>query len=49
MSDQQRLTIERAQPADASAVEALLDAAAAWLESRGIDQWKLGRFGEEVR
>jgi hypothetical protein len=38
-----------AQPADASAVEALLDAAAAWLQSRSIDQWKPGRFGEEVR
>jgi GNAT superfamily N-acetyltransferase len=48
MPDQQRLTVERAQPADASAVEALLDAAAAWLESRGIDQWKPGRFGEEI-
>jgi GNAT superfamily N-acetyltransferase len=44
-----QLTVERAQPADASAAEALLDAAAAWLRSRGIDQWKPGRFGEEVR
>src|SRR5687767_11718107 len=44
-----RLTVERAQPTDASATEALLDAAAAWLESRGIDQWKPGQFGEEIR
>ena len=44
-----RLTVERAQPADVSATEALLDAAAAWLESCGIDQWKPGQFGEEVR
>jgi hypothetical protein len=29
--------------------EALLDAVAAWLQSRGIDQWKPGRFAEEVR
>jgi GNAT superfamily N-acetyltransferase len=41
--------VERAQPADAPAVEALLDAAAAWLQSRGIDQWKPGRFSQEVR
>jgi predicted GNAT family N-acyltransferase len=44
-----RLTVERAQPTDASATEALLDAAAAWLESRGIDQWKPGQFAEEIR
>jgi ribosomal protein S18 acetylase RimI-like enzyme len=44
-----QMTVERAQPTDASAAEALLDAAAAWLESRGIEQWKPGRFGEEVR
>lgn len=43
------LTVERAQPADASAAEALLDDAARWLESRGIDQWKPGRFADEVR
>jgi GNAT superfamily N-acetyltransferase len=44
-----QLTVERAQLADASAVETLLDTTAAWLQSRGIDQWKPGRFGEEVR
>lgn len=44
-----RLTIERAQPADASAAEALLDAVAEWLQSRGIDQWKPRQFGEEGR
>jgi hypothetical protein len=43
-----RLTVERAQPADAAAAERLLDGAA-WLQSRGIDQWKPGQFGEEVR
>jgi GNAT superfamily N-acetyltransferase len=44
-----QLTVERAQSADASAAEALLDAAAAWLQSAGIGQWKPGQFGEEVR
>ena len=43
------LAVERAQPADASAAEALLDAAAVWLQNRGIDQWKPGQFSEEVR
>jgi hypothetical protein len=42
-----RLTIERAQPAQAA--EALLDTTAAWLQSRGIEQWQPGRFGKGVR
>jgi ribosomal protein S18 acetylase RimI-like enzyme len=42
-------TVDRAQPADASEVEALLDAAAAWHQSRGIGLWTPGRFGDEVR
>lgn len=45
-----RLTVERAQPADALGAEALLDAAAVWLHSRGVDpQWKPVQFGLEVR
>lgn len=43
------LKVEPAQPADAEAVEALLDAAAVWQQSRGFDQWRPGQFGEEVR
>lgn len=43
-----RLTVEPAEPTDASAVEALLDGAAAWQRSRGIEQWTPGRFGDEV-
>jgi ribosomal protein S18 acetylase RimI-like enzyme len=42
------LTVERAQPADASDVEALLDAAATWQQSRGIGPWTPGRFGDEI-
>jgi ribosomal protein S18 acetylase RimI-like enzyme len=42
-------TVERAQPVDAPAAEALLDAAAAWLQSAGIEQWKPGQFSDEVR
>ena len=44
-----QLTVERARLADALAAEALLDAAAVWLQSRSVDQWQPGRFGEEVR
>jgi predicted N-acetyltransferase YhbS len=42
------LIIDRATDPDAVAVVALLDQAAAWLESRGIDQWRRGQFVEEV-
>ena len=43
------LTVERAGLSDAIAVEALLDAAAAWQQSRGIQQWTPGQFPDEVR
>lgn len=42
------LIIDRATDPDAVAVVALLDEAAAWLESRGIDQWRRGQFVGEV-
>lgn len=42
------LIIDRATDPDAVAVVALLDQAAAWLESQGIDQWRRGQFVEEV-
>jgi hypothetical protein len=42
------LTVERAKPADGPAVEALLDAAAAWQESRGVPMWTAGQFVDEV-
>ncbi len=44
-----RLTVERAQLADAADVETLLDTTATWLQSRGIEQWTPGQFSEEVR
>jgi ribosomal protein S18 acetylase RimI-like enzyme len=44
-----RLTVDRAQPSDAAAAEALLDAAAIWQQSRGIRMWTPGWFGDEVR
>jgi ribosomal protein S18 acetylase RimI-like enzyme len=44
-----KLTVDRARPADAAAVETVLDAAAAWQQSRGIGQWTPGQFGDEVR
>jgi len=43
------ISVEHATPADAQAVEGLLDAAATWHQESGIDQWSPGRFGEEVR
>jgi GNAT superfamily N-acetyltransferase len=43
------LTVDRAQPSDGVAVEALLDAAAEWQQTRGIRQWTPGWFGDEVR
>jgi ribosomal-protein-serine acetyltransferase len=42
------VTIERAQPSDAGAVVALLDAAADWQQRRGLRQWTPGTFGDEV-
>jgi ribosomal protein S18 acetylase RimI-like enzyme len=43
-----RLVVDRAQPSDATAVEELLDAAAAWQQTHGIRQWTPGLFREEV-
>jgi ribosomal protein S18 acetylase RimI-like enzyme len=43
------LKIHRATPAAAADVIALLDAAATWLRSRGIDMWEPGRFEQDVR
>ena len=42
------LMIRRAQPADATAVESLLDEAAARQESRGVAMWTPGQFADEV-
>jgi ribosomal protein S18 acetylase RimI-like enzyme len=42
------LTIDRAQASEVGPVVALLDAAAAWQESRGIDLWHPGGFESEV-
>ena len=44
-----RLVVARAEASDAVAVEALLDAAAEWQQSRGISQWKPGQFRHEIR
>jgi ribosomal protein S18 acetylase RimI-like enzyme len=41
--------VRRARPDDATAVEALLDAAAKWQRSRGIEQWTPGQFADEIR
>jgi len=43
------LVVSLATPADADAVEALLDAAAEWQRARGWNQWTPGWFGDEVR
>jgi ribosomal protein S18 acetylase RimI-like enzyme len=43
------LTITRARPSDATAIEGVLDAAAEWHQSRGIEQWTPGGFRDEVR
>ena len=45
----QGLTIDRSQAADVDGVEALLDEAATWQLGRGIDLWRPGQLGEEVR
>ena len=45
----ENLKIHRATPAAAADVIALLDAAATWLQSRGIDMWEPGRFERDVR
>lgn len=42
------LTVHAAARDDAEAVERLIDEAAAWLQSRGIDQWRPGHFRAEV-
>jgi ribosomal protein S18 acetylase RimI-like enzyme len=42
------LTITRAEFSDASAIESVLDAAAEWQRSRGIEQWTPGWFRDEV-
>jgi ribosomal protein S18 acetylase RimI-like enzyme len=42
------LEIARATPTAAAEVVALLDAAAAWQQSRAIDQWKPGTFEQDV-
>ena len=44
-----KLTVDRATAADAVAVDSLLDAAAAWQQSRGFPMWTPGRFDVEVR
>lgn len=44
-----RIAIARAEVADVASVVALLDAAAKWQQRRGIDLWKPGQFGEDVR
>jgi ribosomal protein S18 acetylase RimI-like enzyme len=43
------LKIERATPAIAAEVVALLDEAARWQQARRIDLWKPGRFDQDVR
>jgi len=42
------LAITRAELSDASAIETVLDAAAEWQRSRGIQQWTPGWFRDEV-
>jgi len=39
-----RITIEQAQPSDLDTVLDILEEAADWLSSRGIDQWQPGVF-----
>ena len=39
-----RITIEQAQPSDLDTVLEILEEAAGWLISRGIDQWQPGLF-----
>jgi len=43
------LIIDPADASNVATVEALLDAAAVWQQSRGSHQWRPGQFGEEVR
>lgn len=43
------LRIEGAEPADSEQVIALLDAAAAWQQARGITMWEPGQFEQDVR
>ena len=43
------LAIDRATPSDAERVVDLLDAAARWQKSQGIDLWEPGSFDQDVR
>src|SRR4029078_1066961 len=43
------LPIDRATPVEAERVVDLLDAAARWQKSQGIDLWEPGSFDEDVR
>ena len=43
------LVVDRAGLSDAGSVIALLDAAASWQRSRGIDLWTPGHFDDDVR
>jgi GNAT superfamily N-acetyltransferase len=49
MTSRSDLSISRAVPADAAALETLLDAAATWQQERGIAQWIPGGFADDVR
>ena len=42
-----KLTISKASVGDAGEVISLLDAAAEWIQDRGIDQWRPGSFNKE--
>jgi predicted N-acetyltransferase YhbS len=42
-------TIDLATPSDAEAIVELLDTAAGWQKSKGIDLWEPGSFDEDVR
>ena len=43
------MTLSRATGADVGSVVRLLDEAAAWQQDHGIDMWRPGTFGTEVR
>lgn len=43
------ITIDRAAPSDTERIVDLLDAAARWQKSQGIDLWEPGSFDEDVR
>src|SRR6476469_3558025 len=46
VTDDAEVTIEVAKPEELSSVLALLDEAAGWLKSRGIDQWPASFSGD---